>query len=62
MNGFQHGGAILGERSYPVVGVWTGIFGDLPPAWHLFSETGIASLINGERWLAGQASGLLKVA
>jgi hypothetical protein len=26
MNGFQHGGAILGERGYPVVGVWTGIF------------------------------------
>jgi hypothetical protein len=26
MNGFQHGGAILGERGYAVVGVWTGIF------------------------------------
>jgi hypothetical protein len=26
MSGFQHGGAILGEPDYPVVGVWTDIF------------------------------------
>src|SRR6185295_18017785 len=26
MNGFQHGGAILGDSGYPVVGVRTGIF------------------------------------
>jgi hypothetical protein len=56
MNGFQHGGAILGDPDYPVVGDWTDIFEGLflTPA-SLYSQAMTAGRVDGEEWPEGQA-------